>query len=113
MSIVVIWNGFAFWPSMTRVASEMKLQFMVLEMKGKEREALRESDAVARRALRHRRASSPSEKAMGGLWSNFEPIRGVPQSRGSLATRTLSHGHDDGVSTRRHRCDFINTTTSR
>ena len=41
MSIVVIWKGFAFWPSMTRVASEMKLQFMVLEMKGKEREALR------------------------------------------------------------------------
>ena len=40
MSIVVIWKGFAFWPSMTRVASEMKLQFMVLEMKGKEREAL-------------------------------------------------------------------------
>ena len=41
MSIVVIWKGFAFWPSMTRVASEMKLQFMVLEMKGKDREALR------------------------------------------------------------------------
>ena len=41
MSIVVIWKGFAFWPSMTRVASEMKLQFMVLEMKGKERDALR------------------------------------------------------------------------
>ena len=41
MSIVVIWKGFAFWPSMTRVASEMKLQFMVFEMKGKERDALR------------------------------------------------------------------------
>ena len=41
MSIVVIWKGRAFWPSMTRVASEMKLQFMVLEMKGKDREALR------------------------------------------------------------------------
>ena len=41
MSIVVIWKGFAFCPSMTRVASEMKLQFMVFEMKGKERDALR------------------------------------------------------------------------
>ena len=50
MSIVVIWKGFAFWPSMTRVASEMKLQFMVLEMKGKEREALR----VESVATRHR-----------------------------------------------------------
>ena len=29
------------WPSMTRVAREMKLQFMVFEMKGKDREALR------------------------------------------------------------------------
>ena len=51
MSIVVIWKGFAFWPSMTRVASEMKLQFMVLEMKGKEREALRGTRPVSR----HRR----------------------------------------------------------
>ena len=41
MSIVVIWKGFAFWPSMTRVARLIKLQFMVLEMKGKERDALR------------------------------------------------------------------------
>ena len=41
MSIVVIWKGFAFWPSMTRVARLMKLQFMVFEMKGKERDALR------------------------------------------------------------------------
>ena len=48
MSIVVIWKGFAFWPSMTRVASEMKLQFMVLEMKGKDREALR-GENVSRR----------------------------------------------------------------
>ena len=48
MSIVVIWKGFAFWPSMTRVASEMKLQFMVFEMKGKERDALRGNDTVTR-----------------------------------------------------------------
>ena len=48
MSIVVIWKGFAFWPSMTRVASEMKLQFMVFEMKGKEREALRGNDTVTK-----------------------------------------------------------------
>ena len=41
MSMVVIWKGRAFWPSMTRVASEMKLQFIVLLMKGKDREALR------------------------------------------------------------------------
>ena len=48
MSIVVIWKGFAFWPSMTRVASEMKLQFMVLEMKGKDLEALRGNETVTR-----------------------------------------------------------------
>ena len=48
MSIVVIWKGFAFCPSMTRVASEMKLQFMVFEMKGKERDALRGNDTVTR-----------------------------------------------------------------
>ena len=55
MSIVVIWKGRAFWPSMTRVASEMKLQFIVLLMKGKDREALRvernRSDRVATRRL--------------------------------------------------------------
>ena len=50
MSIVVIWKGFAFWPSMTRVARLIKLQFMVLEMKGKDREALRGA-----KGLRHRR----------------------------------------------------------
>ena len=48
MSIVVIWKGFAFWPSMTRVARLIKLQFMVLEMKGKEREALRGNDTVTK-----------------------------------------------------------------
>ena len=48
MSIVVIWKGFAFWPSMTRVASEMKLQFMVLEMKGKDLEALRGNETVTK-----------------------------------------------------------------
>ena len=52
MSIVVIWKGFAFWPSMTRVASEMKLQFMVLEMNGKDLEALCGNDAV-RTSSRH------------------------------------------------------------
>jgi len=44
---------------MTRVASEMKLQFMVLEMKGKDREALRGNESVAtppRRSL----AATPS-----------------------------------------------------
>ena len=46
MSIVVIWKGFAFWPSMTRVASEMKLQFMVLEMNGKDLEALCGNETV-------------------------------------------------------------------
>ena len=61
MSIVVIWKGFAFWPSMTRVAREMKLQFMVFEMNGKDLEALCGNETV----------------------------------------------------TRRHRCDIINTTTSR
>ena len=34
-------KGLAFWPSMTRVASEMKLQFIVLEMNGKLRDALK------------------------------------------------------------------------
>ena len=66
MSIVVIWKGFAFWPSMTRVASEMKLQFMVFEMKGKEREALRGSDGVdamsASRERREVRTASNSKK---------------------------------------------------
>ena len=52
MSIVVIWKGFAFWPSMTRVARLIKLQFMVFEMKGKERDALRERNAVAARPYR-------------------------------------------------------------
>ena len=56
MSIVVIWNGFAFCPSMTRVASEMKLQFMVLEMKGKDLEALRGNETVTR--LSHTATSS-------------------------------------------------------
>ena len=56
MSIVVIWKGFAFCPSMTRVASEMKLQFMVLEMKGKERDALCCNETVTR--LSHTATSS-------------------------------------------------------
>ena len=64
MSIVVIWKGFAFWPSMTRVASEMKLQFMVFEMKGKEREALRGSDGVdAMSASRERREVRTAPKS--------------------------------------------------
>ena len=74
MSIVVIWKGFAFWPSMTRVASEMKLQFMVLEMKGKDLEALCGTDNVTTPPRRSLAATSP---------------------------------------TTRHRCDIINTTTSR
>ena len=52
MSIVVIWKGFAFWPSMTRVARLIKLQFMVFEMKGKDREALRGENVS-----RHRRGA--------------------------------------------------------
>ena len=68
MSIVVIWKGFAFWPSMTRVASEMKLQFMVLEMKGKEREALRGAKAsrnrrgALSRPRRRRLNKTPSQR---------------------------------------------------
>ena len=58
MSIVVIWKGFAFWPSMTRVASEMKLQFMVLEMKGKERDALRGNETVTKPPRRSLAAAS-------------------------------------------------------
>ena len=58
MSIVVIWKGFAFWPSMTRVASEMKLQFMVLEMNGKDLEALCGNDTVAKPPRRSLAATS-------------------------------------------------------
>ena len=58
MSIVVIWKGFAFWPSMTRVASEMKLQFMVLEMKGKDLEALCRNEAVTKPPRRSLAATS-------------------------------------------------------
>ena len=67
MSIVVIWKGFAFWPSMTRVASEMKLQFMVLEMKGKERDALR-----VEKGSRHRRGalSRPQRRRRGATPSS-------------------------------------------
>ena len=58
MSIVVIWKGFAFCPSMTRVASEMKLQFMVFEMKGKERDALRGNETVTKPPRRSLAATS-------------------------------------------------------
>ena len=62
MSIVVIWKGFAFWPSMTRVASEMKLQFMVLEMKGKERDALRGNETVTKPPRRSLAATSTASQ---------------------------------------------------
>ena len=42
---------------------------------------------------------------MGGLSSNFGPFRAVPQSRDSLATRTLSDSHVDDVDAPRHRRD--------
>ena len=78
-------------PEKTPSQREMKLQFIVLLMNGNDREALR----VTRPVLRRRRDSSPSGEAVGGLFVDFEPLPGVPRSRGSLATRTLSHDHVD------------------
>ena len=105
MSIVVIWKGFAFWPSMTRVASEMKLQFMVFEMKGKERDALRGNDGVdamsASRERREVRTASNSKKKPPTTSSDehesrrwregtagprdAEIVRGIPRIQNSTA----------------------------
>ena len=86
MSIVVIWKGRAFWPSMTRVASEMKLQFMVLEMKGKEREALRGSDGVDAS-----RASGFATAVRAGLCEGGHVLVLSPARRGP------DHGRRDGL----------------
>ena len=63
------------------MASEMKLQFMVFEMKGKEREALRGSDGVdAMSASRERRevrtASNSKEKPPTTSSDGHESIQG-------------------------------------
>ena len=84
MSMVVIWKGRAFWPSMTRVASEMKLQFMVLLMKGKDREALR----------LHSMTLTSLSRAMNWMLTGPEMFRASDLGRGPFhltrASRRLS-----------------------
>ena len=105
MSIVVIWKGFAFWPSMTRVARLIKLQFMVLEMKGKDREALRGERRCRDRRSRHRGDSCPSHDGVDGLWCDFEPFRAFrgPEALSRPRRRRLINT----PSPRRHRGDHV------
>ena len=56
---------------------------------------------------RHRCDSCPSEKAMGSLWSKFEPIRTESGSGVAALSRRPSDDHVDGVAATWPRMDAI------